>query len=163
MFRPNQEIVGQGLSNLVGGFFQSYAGSGPFTRSGVNAVAGAKTPLSAVAASLFLGAIFHVIFYLKGVGKVDLAGADFLLQVIREVRAAGGSFRIVALFPPLLACLRRFHVIEEMGEHRLYIFKDDALTAVMAELNRDICANCTKRIYLECVDMPGSKVISFMK
>jgi hypothetical protein len=42
----------------------------------------------------------HVIFYLKGVGKIDLAGADFLIQMIREIRAAGGSFHIVALFPP---------------------------------------------------------------
>ena len=44
----------------------------------------------------------HVIFYLKGVGKIDLAGADFLIQAIRSVRGGGGSFHIVALFPPLL-------------------------------------------------------------
>lgn len=50
----NQEVVGQGLSNLVGGFFQAYAGSGSFTRSGVNAESGARTPLSAVFAAAFL-------------------------------------------------------------------------------------------------------------
>ncbi|WP_317622879.1 SulP family inorganic anion transporter, partial [Thiohalophilus sp.] len=31
----NQEFVGQGLSNMVGSFFSSYAGSGSFTRSGI--------------------------------------------------------------------------------------------------------------------------------
>ncbi len=35
-------------------FFSSYAGSGSFTRSGVNHQAGAKTPMSAIFASLFL-------------------------------------------------------------------------------------------------------------
>jgi len=50
----NQEFVGQGLSNMVGSFFSSYAGSGSFTRSGVNYSAGAKTPLSAIFAAVFL-------------------------------------------------------------------------------------------------------------
>ncbi len=50
----NQEFIGQGLSNLMASFFSSYAGSGSFTRSGVNHQAGAKTPMSAIFASLFL-------------------------------------------------------------------------------------------------------------
>ena len=50
----NQEFIGQGVSNLVASFFSSYAGSGSFTRSGVNHQAGAKTPMSAIFASLFL-------------------------------------------------------------------------------------------------------------
>ena len=50
----NQEFIGQGLSNLVASFFSSYAGSGSFTRSGVNHQAGAKTPMSAIFASVFL-------------------------------------------------------------------------------------------------------------
>ena len=50
----NQEFIGQGLSNITGSFFSSYAGSGSFTRSGVNYDAGAKSPLAAVAAAVFL-------------------------------------------------------------------------------------------------------------
>jgi SulP family sulfate permease len=53
----NQEFIGQGLSNLVASFFSSYAGSGSFTRSGVNHQAGAKTPMAAIFASVFLMAI----------------------------------------------------------------------------------------------------------
>ena len=53
-FDADQEIVGQGMSNIVGSFFQAYPGSGSFTRSGVNFEAGAQTPVSAIAASLFL-------------------------------------------------------------------------------------------------------------
>lgn len=56
-FDANQEMIGQGLSNVVGGFFQCYAGSGSFTRSGVNAAAGAVTPLAGLFASGFLALI----------------------------------------------------------------------------------------------------------
>jgi len=50
----NQEFTGQGLSNIVGSFFSSYAGSGSFTRSGINYSAGAQTPMSAIFAAFFL-------------------------------------------------------------------------------------------------------------
>lgn len=53
-FDADQEIVGQGLSNMVGGLFQAYPGSGSFTRSGVNHEAGARTPMSAIFSSAFL-------------------------------------------------------------------------------------------------------------
>ena len=50
----SQEFIGQGLSNMVGSFFSSYAGSGSFTRSGINYAAGAKTPMSAIFSAGFL-------------------------------------------------------------------------------------------------------------
>lgn len=50
----NQEFVGQGLSNLAGSLFSCYAGSGSFTRSGVNYDSGAKTPFAAIFAAFFL-------------------------------------------------------------------------------------------------------------
>jgi len=56
-FDANKEMIGQGLSNAVGGFFQCYAGSGSFTRSGINFTAGAMTPLSGLFASIFLAFI----------------------------------------------------------------------------------------------------------
>lgn len=50
----NQEIIGQGLANVAGAFFSSYPSSGSFNRSGVNVHAGARTPLSAIFAVVFL-------------------------------------------------------------------------------------------------------------
>ena len=57
----NQEFVGQGLSNLLGSFFSCYAGSGSFTRSGVNYSAGAKTPMSAIFAAIILAVFLLVV------------------------------------------------------------------------------------------------------
>lgn len=53
----NQEFIGQGLSNVIGACFSSYASSGSFTRSGINYEAGAKTPVSALLAAVFLAII----------------------------------------------------------------------------------------------------------
>ncbi|KZM40423.1 sulfate permease [Marinomonas sp. SBI22] len=50
----DKEFMGQGLSNIVGSFFACYAGSGSFTRSGVNYDSGAKTPMAAIFAALLL-------------------------------------------------------------------------------------------------------------
>jgi SulP family sulfate permease len=52
--KPSQEFIGQGLSNIVGSFFSSYASSGSFTRTAVNYETGARTPLSAIIAALLL-------------------------------------------------------------------------------------------------------------
>ncbi|MQY43952.1 STAS domain-containing protein [Epibacterium sp. SM1969] len=60
-YSSNQEIIGQGLGNMVGSFFQSYAGSGSFTRSGLNADSGAKTPLSAIFAAGFLAVLLFLV------------------------------------------------------------------------------------------------------
>lgn len=54
MLDNNQELIGQGLSNIVGSFFSSYAGAGSFTRSGINFDSGAFSPLSAVFSSIIL-------------------------------------------------------------------------------------------------------------
>jgi SulP family sulfate permease len=48
----DQELVGQGLSNIVSGFFQGYAVSGSFSRSAVNINAGAITGFSSIVTGL---------------------------------------------------------------------------------------------------------------
>ncbi|MBZ0133406.1 MAG: sulfate permease [Rhodocyclaceae bacterium] len=57
----NQEFIGQGLSNIVGSFFSAYAASGSFNRSGVNYEAGARTPLAAIFAAIFLVLVLLVV------------------------------------------------------------------------------------------------------
>jgi sulfate permease, SulP family len=53
----NREFRGQGLSNIVGGMFSSYVSCGSLNRSLPNLEAGARTPLAAVFASLWLLAL----------------------------------------------------------------------------------------------------------
>ncbi len=292
-FNASQEMVGQGLSNAVGGFFQCYAGSGSFTRSGVNFAAGAVTPLSGVFASLFLalillfvapyvvyiptpamaGLIFfvalklinfqeirhivtsrqsetlilvltlaagllieldfaiyvgvitslcvfvydsarpeirviaptttsdgrrkfrnavtrnlpqcpqvlavqlngplyfgsvehvqsefkrligkgdvrkHVLLYLSGSGRLDLAGADMLIDLIRETKDRGGTFHIVTTSPQMEGDLEKFHVTDVLGEGAMHLSKDDAIAGLTAKLDREICRACMLDVFREC-------------
>ncbi len=293
-FDADQEIIGQGMSNLVGGLFQAYPGSGSFTRSGLNYDAGARTPMAAIFSSMFLlfilllfapiaafipipalagvilyvawkliawreiatimrtsgtestiiiatllagllvklefaiyvGVILSLFFFLsrssrptlaisapdkdgvfrnaqvyelpecpqivfarldgplyfgsaeaierafrqierqrpgqrqmilvlKGVGDVDLPGADVLAEESSERRAAGGGFSIVARFPPFVARLRKLRLIERIGEENLYPRKFDAIAGVVAQLDDDRCTRCSARIFEECAFKPG--------
>lgn len=51
---PNQELIGQGLGNIIGSFGSSYAVSGSFSRSAVNLQAGAVSGVSSVVTSLMV-------------------------------------------------------------------------------------------------------------
>jgi SulP family sulfate permease len=51
----DQELMGQGLANVVSSFFQGYAVSGSFSRSAVNISAGAITGFSSVVTAVIVG------------------------------------------------------------------------------------------------------------
>ncbi len=53
----NQEIVGQGLSNVIGSFFSSYVSCGSLNRSLPNLLAGAQSSLSAIFSAGFIIAL----------------------------------------------------------------------------------------------------------
>jgi len=89
----NQEIVGQGLSNIVAPFFSSFAGSGSFNRSAAHFEAGARTPMAAVYASLMLAvlvlagsSVIAIIPMPTVAGALILVG--YGLIDVREVRQA---------------------------------------------------------------------------
>ena len=92
----NQEFIGQGLSNMIGSFFSCYAGSGSFTRSGINYQSGARTPMAAIFGALFL-MVFVLAFapYASVLPIPALSGLILLVgwnlidfDNIREIRAA---------------------------------------------------------------------------
>ena len=99
----NQEFIGQGLSNMIASFFSSYAGSGSFTRSGVNHQAGARTPMAAIFASLFLVVVLllfadYAAFLPKAAmgGIILLVGYNLIdFHHIKQVYKASGRELIV--------------------------------------------------------------------
>ena len=112
----NQEFIGQGLSNLVGSFFSSYASSGSFNRSGVNYEAGAKTPLSAVAAAVLLvpiialvapfatylpHAVMAAVLFIVAWGLIDLHHIREILRTSRRETAVLLTTFVAALFAQL--------------------------------------------------------------
>ena len=71
---PNQELIGQGLSNIGGAFFQSYPSCGSFTGSAINLQAGAKTGFAMVFNGIFVGVtLLFLTPYLYHLPKAVLA------------------------------------------------------------------------------------------
>lgn len=59
----NQEILGQGISSIVGSFFQCYPPGGSFGRSALNYSSGAKTGMSSIFSGIFV--IITLLFFTK--------------------------------------------------------------------------------------------------
>jgi len=71
---PNQELIGQGLSNLGGAFFQAYPACGSFTGSAINLQAGAKTGFAMVFNGIFVAVVLLFLTpYLYHLPKAVLA------------------------------------------------------------------------------------------
>ena len=76
----NREFRGQGLSNIVGGLFSSYVSCGSLNRSFPNFDAGARTPLAAVFASLWL--LLLVALSARLLALIPMAAVAALLLLI---------------------------------------------------------------------------------
>ncbi len=88
---PNQELVALGLSNIAGSFLKSYPSTSSFSRSAINAEAGATTGVSALLSSLmvvltllFLTPVFY--FLPKTVLAAIIIVAVFRLVNVKEAR-----------------------------------------------------------------------------
>ena len=56
----NQEVIGQGLSNIAGSFLSCFVSSGSFNRSAANLEAGARTPLAGLISAAALALLVYV-------------------------------------------------------------------------------------------------------
>ena len=78
----NREFRGQGLSNIVGGFFSCYVSCGSMNRSMPNLEAGARTPLASVfSALLLLGLVAVSAPVLAQIPMAALAGLLLLVAL----------------------------------------------------------------------------------
>jgi MFS superfamily sulfate permease-like transporter len=86
---PNQELVGQGLANILGSMGKSYPTSGSFSRSAVNLQAGAVSGLSSVFTSLAV--VIVLLFFTPLLYHLPQAvlAAVIMMAVIGLVNASG--------------------------------------------------------------------------
>ena len=115
---PNQELIGQGLANLGGSFFQSYPACGSFTGSAINLQAGAKTGFAMVFNGLFV--VVTLLFFtpwLYHLPKATLAviillavGSLITPAALRQTWRASRSDGIVALTTFVVTLLAAPHL-----------------------------------------------------
>ena len=82
----NQELVGQGMSNVVSGFFSGYPVSGSFSRSAVNINAGAITGFSSIVTGAVVGITLLFLTPLLYHLPTATLGAVIILAVINLVK-----------------------------------------------------------------------------
>ncbi len=112
----NQEFIGQGLSNIAGSFFSGYVATGSFNRSGLNYEAGAKTPIAAIAAGLFLivivllvapyvsylpNAAMAAILFMVAWGIIDFHHINKIVRSSKTETSILGTTFVATLFLPL--------------------------------------------------------------
>ncbi|MEJ2024333.1 MAG: SulP family inorganic anion transporter, partial [Deltaproteobacteria bacterium] len=86
---PNQELIGQGLANILGSFGKSYPVSGSFSRSAVNLQAGAVTGLSSVFTSLMVVIVLMFFTPLLYHLPQSVLAAVIMMAVIGLVNVSG--------------------------------------------------------------------------
>jgi SulP family sulfate permease len=75
----NRQCLAEGVSNLVGGFFQSLPGSGSLTRSSINYQSGALTRMSGIYSGVIVALVVLVCGpYARFIPKSALAGLLFI-------------------------------------------------------------------------------------
>ncbi|KJR98459.1 MAG: DNA repair protein [Desulfobulbaceae bacterium BRH_c16a] len=86
---PNQELIGQGLANLVGSMSSAYPASGSFSRSAVNLQAGAVTGLSSLFTSMTV--VIVLLFFTPLLYHLPQAvlAAVIMMAVIGLINASG--------------------------------------------------------------------------
>lgn len=115
---PNQELLGQGLANVVGSFSHAFPVSGSFSRSAVSLNSGARTGMSSVFASiivlltlLFLTpllyhlpqAVLAAVIIMAVIGLINFSAIKHAWQVHKhDGIAAGVTFVATMAFAPHL-------------------------------------------------------------
>lgn len=86
---PNQELIGQGIANIVGALGRSFPVSGSFSRSAVNIQSGAVTGLSSVFTSITVGIVLlfftPLLYYLPQ----SVLAAVIMMAVIGLINVSG--------------------------------------------------------------------------
>jgi SulP family sulfate permease len=94
----------------------------------------------------------HVLVVATAVNFVDVAGAELLAQVAREMRDAGGALYVTGLKPQVREVLERAGVLDAIGADNVFETKEAALRTIYARLDPKRCAACTLRVFHECQD-----------
>ncbi|HCI14135.1 MAG TPA: sodium-independent anion transporter, partial [Gallionellaceae bacterium] len=95
--KPNRTCVGQGVANVVTGFFGGMGGCAMIGQSMINVTNGAVKNLSGIAAALFL--LSFILFASEWIEMIPLAALIGLMFVVSEKTFEWGSFRLFGKVP----------------------------------------------------------------
>lgn len=92
----------------------------------------------------------HLVFNIRGVGQIDRAAAELLIEEAKRRKLRGGALYVQTKIPRTIRQLQKFHVVEHLGGKRVHLYKGDAISYAISQLKRGICQNCVVRIWYDC-------------
>ncbi len=100
----------------------------------------------------------HLLLIFSGINFIDMAGADFLAELVRKEKAEGGRLYLYDIKKPVCDHIEKGGYLDEIGAENIFESKDEALAEIFTRLDREICSRCDKRIFLECMTLPAPMV-----
>ena len=101
----------------------------------------------------------HLFLLTKGIAQVDVAGAELIVTEARDRRAVGGDLYMYRLRDSASKVFNRGGYRDEIGDANIFDTKAEAIPTIFERLDKDICATCEHRIFLECksLEQKGKK------
>ena len=92
----------------------------------------------------------HMLLVASGVNFIDIAGAEFIAQEAEERRKKGGALYMYGVKEGVCEPLSKGGYLRTIGDENVFSSKAEAISEIYARLDKNICATCTRRVFLEC-------------
>lgn len=102
----------------------------------------------------------HLIFNIRGVGQIDRAAAELLIEEAKRRKIMGGALYVQTKIPRTIKQLGKFRVTEYLGGGKVHLYKGDAISYAISQLDKNICDACAVRIWYDCPPPDGSSIES---
>ncbi len=92
----------------------------------------------------------HILLLCPGVNFIDIAGAEMLINEAKRLKGRGGTLSFCALKNTVVDELEAINYMDRLGRENFFATADEALHALVPQLDQDICGSCRHRVFLQC-------------
>lgn len=92
----------------------------------------------------------HLLVVGSGINFIDMAGAEFLIQLARDREENGGHLYYYDLKEGICSHFKFLEYLLDIGTDNIFLSKEEAISEIYQRLDKNICSTCTVRIFLEC-------------
>jgi SulP family sulfate permease len=79
-----------------------------------------------------------------------MSGAEMLQTIQKKLKSRGVELYLGAVKKPVREYLEKGNFIEHIGKNRVFIDEEDALKAIYAEMDKQICNSCPAQVFSFC-------------
>jgi SulP family sulfate permease len=92
----------------------------------------------------------HLAIIADGINFVDLQGAEALAHEAYRRRNDGGALYLVNVKEGVWEMMEQCNCMDERQVRNVFATKEAAIHGIYQKLDKSVCANCSRRIFVEC-------------